>query len=110
MRIDGAQAATPAERTAAETAVPAARGTLSRVDAAVAAERIGEAVVLVHLETNQIFELNPTAARIYELLRDGADRAAVEAALAAEFDAPPATIAADLDRLLAELRERRIVR
>jgi hypothetical protein len=86
------------------------RRALATVDPAVAAERVGDALVLIHLETNQIYELNPSAARIFELLRAGADREVIRGELAAEFEVAVASIDTELDRLLAELRERRITR
>ena len=76
----------------------------------VVAERVGDGYVLVHLETNRIYELEGTGARFYELLRAGADLAEIERTLVAEYDAPPARIGADLDRLIAELRDARLLR
>jgi PqqD family protein of HPr-rel-A system len=81
-----------------------------RVDPAVVAERVGDGAVVVHLETNQILELNATAARLFELLRGGATRAEIEATLLAEYDVEPETLRRQLDELLARLRERRVVR
>lgn len=80
------------------------------VDPDVVAERVGDSVVLVHLETNRIYELNPTAARVFELLREGKDRAAIEAVLLEEFAVEPAALAANLDVLLAELRRQELLR
>ncbi len=37
----------------------------------VTARRLGENIVLVHLGTDRIYELNPTAARIWELIQTG---------------------------------------
>lgn len=65
--------------------------------------RLDDEIVLVHLGTNQIYTLNETAARFWELLGDGGERAAVEAALAAEYEVDPRTLSAELDGLVDEL-------
>ena len=70
----------------------------------VVAERAGGGWVLVHLESDRIYELRGTAARIFELLREGRGRAEIERTLADEFEVEPERLAADLDRHLAELR------
>lgn len=93
-----------------EPSKPAAPGGEWQLDPQVVAERIGRDVVVVHLATNKIYELNPTAARIFELLRGGADRAALERALLAEYDVEPARLAASLERLIGELRAARLLR
>jgi hypothetical protein len=80
------------------------------VDPDVVAERVGDSLVLVHLETNRIYELNPTAARVFELMREGKDRAAIEAVLLEEFAVEPAALAASFDSFLAELRRLELVR
>jgi len=47
---------------------------------------MGEAIVLVHLPTNRIFELNVTGARIWELIRDGVLLPDIVRQLVAEFE------------------------
>jgi len=95
-----------AQRKAAERQ---ASDTLPRVQAAVVAERVGDRVVVVHLESNQIFELNDTAARLFELLRAGTARSEIESTMLAEFDVDRETLARQFDALLARLREHEIV-
>lgn len=65
------------------------------------ATRVGDAIVLVHLKTDQIYSLNRTAARIWELLCADCDRAEMERRLLGEFDVPPALLAEAIDELLA---------
>lgn len=48
--------------------------------------RLGDQIVLVHIGTNQIFELNETSARLWELLAEHGDVTAAESLMAAEFD------------------------
>ena len=59
--------------------------------------------VLLDLETARYFSLNATGRRVWELLSAGAPVAATLEALAAEFDAPPAELEADVAALVEEL-------
>jgi hypothetical protein len=52
----------------------------------VVARRIGDSGVLVNLRTNEIFELNDTAMRVWELLDAVADRKALGVRLTGEFE------------------------
>jgi hypothetical protein len=65
--------------------------------------RMGDAGVLVRLETGQIYELNSTAARVWELVAEGRTRTAVIDALTQEFDRPADAIAGEVTTLLDEL-------
>jgi len=60
-------------------------------------------VVLVHLKTNQMYALNPTGARFWELLSEGRDTARIEATLLAEFEVDAGDLRSEIDRLLREL-------
>ena len=44
----------------------------------VVSSRLGDAGVLVHLRTNQIFELNATGVRIWELIGEGSSVEEIE--------------------------------
>lgn len=72
--------------------------------------RVGDDVVLVHLKTNQIYALNETGARFWELFAEGRDRAAIDEAMLAEFAVTPDELAREIDGLLAELARVDIVR
>jgi hypothetical protein len=69
----------------------------------VLSRRLGDEVVLVHLDTNEIYALNETGARFWELLGRTRDRVKVEAALRAEFDVADRELSNEVDRLIAEL-------
>jgi hypothetical protein len=56
--------------------------------------------VLVHLQTNRIFELNATAARIWELLGSGVPPADLASRLTGEFAIDAETAAAEVKALL----------
>jgi hypothetical protein len=71
--------------------------------------RLGDEVVLVHLQTNRIFALSPTGARFWELLSDGKSRPEIEAQLLREYDVSPEAVAAEIDSLVRVLEEERLV-
>ena len=52
----------------------------------VLAKRVDDEIVLVHLETNRIYELNRTAAFLWDALGAGSTQAELEERLALEFD------------------------
>lgn len=56
--------------------------------------------VLVHLQTNRIFELNETAARIWEMLGNGVPPAEFASRLATEFAVDVQTASAEVQSLL----------
>jgi coenzyme PQQ synthesis protein D (PqqD) len=60
-------------------------------------------VVLVHLTTNRIYALNPTGARLWELLSEGRSGGDIEATLLAEFDVDAAELRLEIERVEGEL-------
>ena len=68
----------------------------------------GEAVLL-DLGSGTYFGLNEVGTRIWQMIEAGVDEPAIVASLSAEYAAEPATIAADVRRLLGELRSRRLI-
>ena len=66
--------------------------------------RIDDETVIMSLDSGDFFSLTGTAQSIWRLLDGTRDRAAVLAELAAEYDAPEAEMASDLDSFLAGLR------
>lgn len=67
-------------------------------------------VVLVHLTTNKIYALNPTAARLWELISEGRSNADVEAVLLSEFDVDAAELRLEIERVEEELVEEGLLR
>ena len=90
-----------------ETAPPASGPTI-HPDSNVLAKRVGDEVVLVHLETNRVYELNRTAASLWDALANGATRAELEQRLSQEFDVEPDELAREIDDLLGQLRSARL--
>ena len=69
----------------------------------------GDAAVLVDLATNQIFELNRTGYRIWELLDERLDRAAITDVLQREFKVERSQLELEVDELLNELRRENLL-
>ena len=69
----------------------------------VVASRVGQGGVLVHLQTNRIFELNTTGLRIWELVGEGRALEDVEQVLQREFAGEPAHVRADMLELIEAL-------
>jgi Coenzyme PQQ synthesis protein D (PqqD) len=66
--------------------------------------------VLVHLQTNEIYALNPTATRAWDLLETGMNREAVQETLQREFDVPSDQLRAEIDTLITTLVEKKLLR
>lgn len=75
----------------------------------VVAQRVQGEVVLVHLRTNEIYTLNETGARAWELLAEGRDRSAIRAGLADEFAADEQQVEDELGKLLDELLAKELI-
>lgn len=65
--------------------------------------RVGEEAVLVHMGRNEIFALNPTGARLWELLSEGRSRSQAVDQLRTEFDASRETVEREADSFMALL-------
>jgi hypothetical protein len=74
-----------------------------RVRSDVLARRIGDEIVLVNVERDEIFALNSTGARLWELVNDGRTREEAVSQLTVEFDVTHETAAREADALLATL-------
>ena len=74
-----------------------------RPSSGVVAREMNGSAVLVHLETNRIYELNQTGARVWAMLEAGLDRPAISARVAEEFGVSGSQADRDIDDLLAEL-------
>lgn len=75
----------------------------------VAARRLEDEVVLVNLQTNHIYSLNATGARVWELLDVPRTRDEVVDALLGEFDVARQTLESETDELLSSLAEAKLV-
>ena len=75
----------------------------------VVARTVGESTVLVHLQTNRIYELNATASSIWELVDSGESESEVVRLLSANFAVSDEVAERDFKALLAELEREDIV-
>jgi hypothetical protein len=67
--------------------------------------RLAGGGVVVNLETDQIFELNETGARIWEFIVSGETIESIPAQLAAEFDVDVTVAASETRQLLEALHQ-----
>jgi hypothetical protein len=88
---------------------PADHGTWEP-DPEVVTQRVEGDTVLVHLRTNEIYALNSTASRAWDLLATGMNREAVQEELQREFDVPSDQIRNEIDTLIANLIEKKLLR
>lgn len=80
-----------------------------RVSADAVAKRVGDQVVLVQLQTNRIYTLNQTGARLWELLDGGADLEQARNQMLLEFEVTEAELRSNLDQIVDELAEMGLV-
>ncbi len=76
----------------------------------VVARRVDDATVLIHLQTNKIYELNSTGSRIWELVGEGRDAAAIRKQLVQEFEVDEAEVARAVEETLTRLMDEGLVR
>jgi len=69
----------------------------------VVARTVGDGAVLVHLQTNRIYELNATGSRIWELIQSGASDSEVVQLLSADFAVSAEVADRDYKALLTDL-------
>jgi hypothetical protein len=99
-------AAADAEETETGSLAP---GTRVRPDLNVLARRVDDEIVLVHLETSRIYELNRTAAFLWDALAAGSTQAELEERLALEFDVEREELAREIDEMLRRFMSERLI-
>jgi Coenzyme PQQ synthesis protein D (PqqD) len=95
-------------RSLAGSVLPVSRRFIS-IEPHVVFRRLGDRMILVQLRTNQIFDLNETSARLWELLSVDGDVAAAETGLTAEYDVDPDQLHDEVERMLAFLTAERLI-
>ena len=85
-------------------------GALAKDPARFAATEIDDETVVMSLDSGDFFSLAGTARSIWTLLDGTRDRAALLAALAAEYRIEPAAVADEVDAFLAELAAAGLIR
>ena len=69
----------------------------------VLAKRAQNEIVLVHLQTSQIYELNRTGSALWGLVEHGLTRGEIEEQLALEFEVDRDQLASEIEELLGTL-------
>lgn len=72
-------------------------------------KEVGDELVLLDFDGAVYYGLDEVGARIWQLLGETESVDTIVATLAAEYDATPETLRADVERLLRELAERGLV-
>lgn len=80
-----------------------------RPDPDVIARRLDDSLVLIHLRTDGIYEMNATGARVWELLSEGCDVPQMRARLLEEFDVAPEILSSEIEEALAAMRQAELV-
>ena len=75
----------------------------------VVSRQVGDEIVLVHLQSEEMYSLNPTGARAWELLGQGHDQGAIEATLSEEYEINREEIRRELEALFDELERSRLI-
>ena len=76
----------------------------------VVGQQLEDQIVLVHLQTNRIFELNHTGGRFWELLQAESDRERIEEQLLSEFEVSEDELKAEVDALIPQLVQEDLVK
>jgi hypothetical protein len=79
------------------------------LDPEVMAQRVGDDLVLVHLGSNQIFELSSSAARLWELLESGLGLTEAERQLLADYEVTPEQLEDDILKTLHALEAAQLI-
>jgi uncharacterized NAD(P)/FAD-binding protein YdhS len=90
-----------------------ARGNGVRTDATlhkdVISRRLGDRAVVVNLRSNRIYELNASAARLWELLEAGCEQDELERALLEEYDVHEERMRQEVAATLASLSKEGLI-
>jgi hypothetical protein len=80
-----------------------------RLNPEVIVRRLGDGAVLVHLPSNRIYELNDTAMRVWELLSDGLDLAAIQTRMDDEYEATGRETAPQIAQVVETFRHEGLI-
>jgi hypothetical protein len=72
--------------------------------------RLGDRMVLIHLNTNDIFDLNDTAARLWELLGAIHDAPGLIEALSVEYDVGSEQVRSEVSAMLSTFADHELIR
>ena len=72
-------------------------------------EILEDETVVLNLTSGEYYSLNQAGTRVWQLIEEHGDLDAIREAMVAEFDVSPERLSGDLDRLMRDLTERRLV-
>lgn len=72
-------------------------------------KRLGDEMVLFHLDTDHFYELNGTAARFWELLHEARDTDAARERMLKEFSVDPDQLAGEVEAFVTSLQHENLV-
>lgn len=75
----------------------------------VIAQRMGDQVVVVHMRTNRIYDLSPTAARLWDLLSVEQTLGDIRAQLLREYDVEAATLDSEIEAAIASMQAQELL-
>jgi hypothetical protein len=84
--------------------VTASNGIRVRPNPEVIAQNMGQTVVLLHLGTDRFYELNRTAARLWELINGGYDLIQIQHQMLREFDVNAEQLKSELESILTSMK------
>lgn len=76
----------------------------------VIAQRVGDDVIVVNLQTSLMYDLNRTGGRFWDLLTEGHDLAQIHTKLLQEFEVDPVALRREMEAILASLKDAGLVR
>lgn len=76
----------------------------------VVAQRVGDQVVVVHLQTNRIFDLNRTASRFWDLACSGLPCPAIYETMLDEFDVDGRELAREIGEMAESMQRHDLLR
>lgn len=85
------------------------QATRYRASPEVIARKMGDGIVIVHIDTNRIFELNSTASRLWELLLAGSTCAHAQRTLLEEYSVSESQLSEEVQTILAQWRAEKLV-
>ena len=72
-------------------------------------KRLGDEMVLFHLDTDHFYELNGTAARFWELLHEAIDTDQARERMLAEFAVDPNQLTGEIEAFVGSLRQENLL-
>lgn len=76
----------------------------------VISRRIGDEIVLVNLETDRIYTLNRTGARLWELIEAGHNNDQIERQMLKEFAVDESELSAEIQKITDEMQAEELIR